>query len=125
MTIYYCPLCRSEYTCWDDSWLCFGRCVERADQEVHASRNVKLPELELVCECAAADLDRRGLRFFSSARAGLRPRIDKSGYWMLVHRTSQRDKLSFFLYTYCPFCGRKPRMFRNAEREPVNVRPPL
>lgn len=74
---------------------------------------------ELVCECAAADLERRGLRFVVGARAGLRPRRDGSGWWMLECCPRGTYRRESYLHTYCPFCGRKPRMFRAAEREPL------
>lgn len=112
---YVCLICYSDHSCWDDAAQCFLRCSVRANADTEASRNVKPPEL--LCECAAADLDRRGLRFVFAKRNGFHPRLDSSGYWMLVHWPTA-SKREFYLHPYCPFCGRKPRMFRNAEREP-------
>lgn len=78
------------------------------------SRNVKPPEL--LCECAAADLERRGLKFVPGYRNGRRPRVDGAGYWSLLVWVG--SKRAYYLHPYCPFCGRKPRMYREAEREP-------
>lgn len=119
MTLYVCPICHSEHAYWDDSHACFKVCLARVERDVEHSCNVKVDVPELVCECAAADLERRGLVFVFSSRPQAHTTFaDKDGLWAIVRWDTKRSVRQHFFVAYCPCCGRKPRPLRLSAREP-------